>query len=119
MLGKTKPGLTRRPRSKSFVYLASKLRDLRPGAENFRATKPVQCSGREGEPMADNNQTREILENLVSTCKDGETGYLHAASQVKDPELKDYFTAQGAERTRLIQQLEQAVDAFGSRSTEA
>ena len=69
--------------------------------------------------MPENNQTREILENLVSTCKDGETGYLHAASQVKDPELKDYFTAQSAERTRLIQQLEQAADAFGSRSTEA
>lgn len=69
--------------------------------------------------MPDNNQTRETLENLISTCKDGETGYLHAASQVKDPELKDYFTAQSAERTRLMQQLEQAAERLGSRTTEA
>lgn len=68
--------------------------------------------------MPDNN-AREILENLISTCKDGETGYLHAASQVKDPELKDYFTAQSAERTRLMGQLEQATERLGSRSAEA
>jgi len=101
------------------VYLGSKLRDLRVSPrENSRAVALVQWSGREGEPMPDNNQ-REILENLISTCKDGETGYLHAASQVKDPELKDYFTAQSAERTRLIQQLEEAAERLGSRSTEA
>ena len=68
--------------------------------------------------MPDNN-AREILENLISTCKDGETGYLHAASQVKDPELKDFFTAQSAERTRLIGQLAQAAERLGSRSAEA
>jgi uncharacterized protein (TIGR02284 family) len=73
----------------------------------------------EGEPMPDNNQSREILEALVSTSKDGETGYLHAASQVKDPALKDYFTAQSAERTRMIQQLEEAAERLGSRPTEA
>jgi uncharacterized protein (TIGR02284 family) len=101
------------------VTFCFSLRDLRVNPrENSRAVALVQWSGREGEPMPDNNQ-REILENLISTCKDGETGYLHAASQVKDPELKDYFTAQSAERTRLIQQLEQAAERLGSRSTEA
>jgi uncharacterized protein (TIGR02284 family) len=69
--------------------------------------------------MLDNYQSRDILEALISTCKDGESGYLHAASHVKDPALKDYFTAESAERTRLIQQLEEAAERLGSRTTEA
>ena len=37
------------------------------------------------------NDTRDMLEKLIETCRDGETGYLHAASVAEDSELKGYF----------------------------
>ena len=40
--------------------------------------------------MADD--TLDLIKDLIQTCKDGETGYLHAAGVATDPQLKAYFT---------------------------
>jgi uncharacterized protein (TIGR02284 family) len=62
--------------------------------------------------MADN--AIQVLEDLVQTCKDGEDGYLHAASQVTDPELQDFFRAQSIERGRFAVQLKQLIQEMGA-----
>jgi len=35
--------------------------------------------------MADQEKTLETLHELIETCRDGETGYIHAAAMVNDP----------------------------------
>lgn len=47
--------------------------------------------------MADNGETLDVLRGLIEVCKDGETGYTHAAGIVTDPNLKSYFQTQSLE----------------------
>jgi uncharacterized protein (TIGR02284 family) len=61
--------------------------------------------------MPDN--AREILQKLIETCRDGETGYLHAASVARDSELKNYFQEQSLERARFRVELTDAVKRLG------
>ena len=49
--------------------------------------------------MADD--TLDLIKDLIETCKDGETGYVHAAGVATDPQLKAYFTEQSLERPAL------------------
>ena len=56
---------------------------------------------------------RDILQRLIETCRDGETGYLHAASVVRDSELKGYFQQQSLERARFRVELTEAVKRLG------
>ena len=53
--------------------------------------------------MADD--TLDLLKDLIQTCKDGETGYVHAAGVATDPQLKEYFSEQSLERARFGQEL--------------
>ena len=49
------------------------------------------CQRRQrGTEMADD--TLDLIKDLIETCKDGETGYVHAAGVATDPQLKAYFT---------------------------
>jgi uncharacterized protein (TIGR02284 family) len=61
--------------------------------------------------MPDN--AREILQKLIETCRDGETGYLHAASVARDSELKNYFQEQSLERARFRVELTDAIKRLG------
>ncbi len=61
---------------------------------------------------------RDILEKLIETCRDGETGYLHAASVVRDSELKDYFQQQSLERARFRVELTEAVKKLGESNPD-
>lgn len=63
--------------------------------------------------MADASSILDVLQELIETCRDGETGYAHAASIVTDPELKSYFTEQSQERHRLIGELQQLAQRGG------
>jgi len=63
--------------------------------------------------MADQKKTLELLHELIETCRDGETGYVHAAAMVNDPELKVYFTEQAKERTRLLTELREEAKRVG------
>jgi uncharacterized protein (TIGR02284 family) len=63
--------------------------------------------------MADHRKTLELLDELIETCRDGETGYVHAAAIINDPELKVYFTEQAKERTRLLAELTEEAKRIG------
>ena len=63
--------------------------------------------------MADHKPTLELLHELIETCRDGETGYVHAAAIINDPELKVYFTEQAKERTRLLAELTEEARRHG------
>jgi uncharacterized protein (TIGR02284 family) len=59
------------------------------------------------------DDVRDILQTLIETCRDGETGYLHAASVAHDSELKNYFQEQSLERARFRLELTDAVKQLG------
>ena len=64
------------------------------------------------------DDVRDILERLIETCRDGETGYLHAASVVSDSELKGYFQQQSLERARFRVELTDAIARLGERAPD-
>jgi len=59
------------------------------------------------------SDVRAILQKLIETCRDGETGYLHAAAVADDPEMKSYFQQQSAERARFRVELTDAIQHLG------
>jgi uncharacterized protein (TIGR02284 family) len=63
--------------------------------------------------MADD--TLELIKELVQTCKDGETGYAHAAGVATDPQLKAYFSEQSLERARFGQELRAEAEQLGDK----
>ena len=65
--------------------------------------------------MAGHSNAIDVLEDLVQTCKDGEDGYLHAASQAIDPELQQFFRDQSVERGRFAVQLKQLITEMGAQ----
>lgn len=66
--------------------------------------------------MADD--TRDVLQKLIETCRDGETGYLHAASIARDAKLKTYFQQQSLERARFRVELTDAIQRLGEREPD-
>lgn len=65
--------------------------------------------------MADNEKTLDVLRELIEVCKDGETGYAHAAGIVTDSSLKSYFQTQSLERARCIHDLRQMAKVLGDK----
>jgi len=63
--------------------------------------------------MADD--TLDLLKDLIETCKDGETGYVHAAGVAEDPQLKAYFTEQSLERARFGKELRAEAERLGDK----
>src|SRR5262249_52840101 len=63
--------------------------------------------------MADASSIFDVLHELIETCRDGETGYAHAAGIVTDPELKSYFTEHSKERYRFLSELQQLAQRGG------
>jgi uncharacterized protein (TIGR02284 family) len=61
------------------------------------------------------NDTLDLLKDLTQTCKDGETGYLHAAGVATDPQLKAYFTEQSLERARFGKELRAEAERLGDK----
>ena len=59
------------------------------------------------------DDARDILQKLIETCRDGETGYLHAAGLAEDSELKNYFQQQSLERGRFRVDLTDAIKRLG------
>ena len=59
------------------------------------------------------NNARDTLQSLIETCRDGETGYLHAAGLAKDSQLKSYFQQQSLERARFRVELTNAIKRLG------
>jgi len=65
--------------------------------------------------MADHGKTLDVLHELIEVCKDGETGYAHAAGIVVDSNLKSYFQEQSLERARFVKDLKQAAETLGDK----
>jgi uncharacterized protein (TIGR02284 family) len=63
--------------------------------------------------MADD--TLDLIKDLIETCKDGETGYVHAAGVATDPQLKAYFTEQSLERARFGKELRAEAERLGEK----
>jgi uncharacterized protein (TIGR02284 family) len=59
------------------------------------------------------DDAKNVLQNLIETCRDGETGYLHAAGLVDDSQLKSYFQQQSLERARFRVELTDAITRLG------
>ena len=63
--------------------------------------------------MANANSTLDVLQELIETCRDGETGYAHAAGIAANPELKAYFTERSQERHRFLKELQELAQRSG------
>ena len=59
------------------------------------------------------DDAREKLQDLIETCRDGETGYLHAAGLARDSELRSYFQQQSSERAHFRVELTDAITRLG------
>src|SRR5437764_5351518 len=64
------------------------------------------------------DDAKDILQKLIETCRDGETGYLHAATVADDSELKNYFQQQSLERARFRAELTDAIKQLGEPDPE-
>jgi uncharacterized protein (TIGR02284 family) len=73
----------------------------------------IAIYGKGGLKMADD--TLDLIKDLVQTCKDGETGYVHAAGVATDPQLKAYFNEQSLERARFGQELRAEAERLGDK----
>ena len=60
-------------------------------------------------------ETLNLIKELVQTCKDGETGYAHAAGVATDPQLKAYFSEQSLERARFGHELRIEAERLGDK----
>jgi uncharacterized protein (TIGR02284 family) len=83
------------------------------GASNFPVHEFKRLSSDRGTAMPATNESLDIVKELIETCRDGQNGYLHAASQVQDPQLKNYFDEQSLERGRFAVELEEASKRLG------
>lgn len=63
--------------------------------------------------MADSKGTLETLLSLIETCRNGQNGYLHAATKAKDPALKSLFEEQSRERGRFAVELTAEAEKLG------
>lgn len=63
--------------------------------------------------MAERSEILDLLNDLIQTCKDGETGYAHATAIATDLRLKVYFSEQSLERARFVRDLKSAAQLIG------
>ncbi len=63
--------------------------------------------------MPATHESLGVVKDLIETCRDGQNGYLHAASQVENAELKNFFDEQCLERGRFALELEDASNGLG------
>ncbi len=61
----------------------------------------------------DPNNPISVIEELIQTCKDGQKGYLEAATHVKRSDLKAFFNEQSLERSRFAGELEAELIRLG------
>ena len=61
--------------------------------------------------MIDN--TIDVIEKLIETCRDGQAGYLEAAEYAKNHELRAFFSQQALERAKFAGELESEARHLG------
>ena len=60
-----------------------------------------------------------VLNGLIETCKDGETGFKSAAEKAKEPSLKTLFLKYSAQRAGYVQELTSLVSSMGDKPSES
>lgn len=65
--------------------------------------------------MADVKQTRDILDNLIETCRDGQNGFRDAAEHLKDATIREFFNEQSLQRGQFAGELEAEARRLGER----
>src|ERR1700680_1835645 len=65
------------------------------------------------EAIMDENNAISVLKKLIEVCKDGQRGYLEAATHVKRSDLKTFFNEQSLERARFAGELEAELIRLG------
>jgi uncharacterized protein (TIGR02284 family) len=61
----------------------------------------------------DQNNAVSVIKDLIETCKDGQKGYLDAATHVKRADLKTFFNEQSLERGRFAEELRVELTRLG------
>lgn len=59
------------------------------------------------------NETLDVLNNLIETCRDGQEGYRQAAQHTQSPDLKDFFNHKSLERAQFAGELEAEAERLG------
>ena len=59
------------------------------------------------------DETVSVLNDLIEACKDGQQGFLDAAENAKDPELKKLFLEVSHQRARFAGELQNIVQRLG------
>jgi uncharacterized protein (TIGR02284 family) len=67
--------------------------------------------------MTDKNVI-STLNTLIETCRDGEQGFRTAAQNLKDPQVKSFFTDVAQERAGFAEELKDQVQRLGGRPDE-
>jgi len=60
---------------------------------------------------------RAVLNHLIETCRDGEQGFLSAASHVENPTLRTLFEQMAAQRGRIAEALVPHANRLGGENT--
>ena len=61
----------------------------------------------------DNDKVINCLNNLIETCRDGQNGFKEAAENVKNTELKSFFSQASLDRASIVGELQQEVRRLG------
>jgi uncharacterized protein (TIGR02284 family) len=59
------------------------------------------------------DETFEILNELIGTCRDAEKGFADAANHIENPAIRSFLEEQSRTRARFAQQLQQQVRELG------
>ena len=61
----------------------------------------------------DNDKVISTLNDLITTCRDGQNGFQEAAENVKSADLKSFFLQVSQERAQFVGELQREVRALG------
>ena len=63
--------------------------------------------------MANQDDARNVIQDLIETLRDGQNGYREAAEHIKDSEIRSFFQEQSLERARFAGELEAELIRLG------
>src|SRR3954454_3796565 len=63
--------------------------------------------------MVNQNEVRDMIQELIERSRDGQSGYREAAEHIKNAEVRSFFLEQSTERARFAGDLEQLIREFG------
>lgn len=66
-----------------------------------------------------NEETIDLLNGLIETCKDGENGYRQAADAVRNTELESIFAGYAKQRAEFAGQLQAEVERLGGSAGDS